>query len=312
MFEEGVIAAFLITWLSGAMRFAGPLLMTALGETFAERSGVLNVGIEGTILIGALAAFLATQSTGSPAAGFLAAVGAGVFFNIFLAWMYVTVGANQVVVGIVFNIFALGGASYAYELAAGEAARPELISMFEPLHLPLLSDIPYLGPILFSQSILFYLTIILVIVGEFTLFRTRFGLNIRAVGENPQAAANAGISVAKMRYWGVLLSGAAAGGAGGYLVLSQIGLFRDNIVVGQGFIALAIVIFGRWRPLYAGFAAIIFGAAEALQLSLQLFQFNVPPQVFLSLPYIVTIIAVSGLIGRANQPAALLQPYRED
>lgn len=310
MFEDGVLTTFLITWLAGAMRFAGPLLMTALGETFAERSGVLNVGIEGTILIGALAAFLGTQASGEPVSGFLLAICAGVIVNLFLAWMYVTVGANQVVVGIVFNIFALGAASYAYELVAGEAAMPEMIAMFDPVRIPLLSEIPFLGPILFNQSMLFYVTIVLVLVAELTLFKTRFGLNIRAVGENPHAAANAGISVSRMRYWGVLLSGAAAGGAGGYLVLSQIGLFRDNIVVGQGFIALAIVIFGRWRPLYAAFAAMIFGAAEALQLSLQLFQFDIPPQVFLSLPYVVTIIAVSGLIGRASQPAALLQPYR--
>lgn len=310
MFDDGVIMTFLVTWLAGAVRFAGPLLMTALGETFAERSGVLNVGIEGTILIGALVAFLGTQASGEPVSGFLLAICAGVFVNLFLAWMYVTVGANQVVVGIVFNIFALGAASYAYELVAGEAAMPEMIAMFDPVRVPLLSDIPFLGPILFNQSILFYVTIALVVVAEFTLFKTRFGLNTRAVGENPHAAANAGISVSRMRYCGVLLSGAAAGGAGGYLVLSQIGLFRDNIVVGQGFIALAIVIFGRWRPLYAAFAAMIFGAAEALQLSLQLFEFDIPPQVFLSLPYVVTIIAVSGLIGRANQPAALLQPYR--
>jgi simple sugar transport system permease protein len=176
--------------------------------------------------------------------------------------------------------------------------------------IPLLSGVPILGPILFSQSILLYVTVALVVLAEFVLFRTRFGLNIRAVGENPYAAANAGISVVAIRYAGVLLSGAGAGAAGGYLVLAQIGLFRDTIVVGQGFIALAIVIFGRWRPVYAALAAVAFGAADALQLSLQLFAFDLPPQLLLSLPYVLTVIAVSGLIGRASQPAALMEPYR--
>jgi simple sugar transport system permease protein len=230
--------------------------------------------------------------------------------NLFLAWMYVTVLANQVVVGIVFNILALGVASYGYQLAAGSAASPELVPMFEGLHIPILSDIPFFGPVLFSHTILLYVTIFAVLAAEFALFRTTFGLKIRAVGENPVAAANAGISVPFMRYVGVLLSGAGAGAAGAYLVLAQVGLFRDTIVVGQGFIALAIVIFGRWRPIYAAIAAIAFGAADALQLSLQLFAFDLPPQLLLSLPYVLTIIAVSGLIGRAAQPAALMEPYR--
>lgn len=310
MLDDFVVSSFLVTWLGASVRLAGPLLLTALGEIFAQRSGVLNVGIEGTILLGALAAYLVTQQSGSPWLGFGAAVLAGIFVNLFLAWMYVTVLANQVVVGIVFNILALGVASYGYRLAAGSAASPELIPMFEGLHIPFLSDIPFIGRVFFSHSILLYVTIIAVLVAEFALFRTTFGLKIRAVGENPLAAANAGISVPAMRYVGVLLSGAGAGAAGGYLVLAQIGLFRDTIVVGQGFIALAIVIFGRWRPLYAAIAALAFGAADALQLSLQLFTFDLPPQLLLSLPYVLTIVAVSGLIGRAAQPAALMEPYR--
>ena len=310
MLDDFVVSSFLVTWLAASVRLAGPLLLTALGEIFAERSGVLNVGIEGTILIGALAGYLVTQETGSPWTGFLAATLAGVVVNLFLAWMYVTVLANQVVVGIVFNILALGVASYGYRLVAGSAASPELVPMFEGLQIPFLSGLPFFGPVLFSHSILLYVTILAVLVAEFVLFRTTFGLNIRAVGENPVAAANAGISVPFMRYVGVLLSGAGAGAAGGYLVLAQIGLFRDSIVMGQGFIALAIVIFGRWRPIYAAIAAIAFGAADALQLSLQLFAFDVPPQLLLSLPYVLTIVAVSGLIGGVAQPAALMEPYR--
>jgi len=310
MLDDFVFTSFLVTWLAASVRLAGPLLLTALGEIYAERSGVLNVGIEGTILVGALAAYLVTHATGSPWLGFAAAILAGMLVNVFLAWMYVTVQANQVVVGIVFNVLALGVASYGYRLTLGSASNPELIPMIGAFAIPLLSDIPIIGPIFFSQSILLYVTIATVVLAEFVLFRTRFGLNVRAVGENPHAAANAGISVVAIRYVGVLLSGAGAGAAGGYLVLAQIGLFRDTIVVGQGFIALAIVIFGRWRPVYAAFAALAFGAADALQLSLQLFSFDLPPQLLLSLPYVLTVIAVSGLIGRASQPAALMEPYR--
>ena len=308
--DEFVLSSFLVTWLAASVRLAGPLLLTALGELFAERSGVLNIGIEGTVLLGALVAYLVAQAFGSPWMGLGAALLAGVAVNLGLAWMYVTVGANQVVVGIVFNVLALGVASYGYRLAMGPAANPEPIVMFENLDVHWLSDLPWLGPILFSHTILLYLTLAAVLLAHLVLFRTHFGLGLRAAGEHPPAAENAGISVQRMRYIGVLLSGLGAGAAGAYLVLSQIGLFRDTMVVGQGFMALAIVIFGRWQPLWALVAALLFGAATALQLSLQLFAFDVPPQLLLALPYLLTIVAVSGLVGRATQPAALMQPYR--
>ncbi len=310
MLDDFVVSSFIVTWLAAAVRLAGPLLLMALGEIFAERSGVLNIGIEGTMLLGALTAYLVTHASGSPWTGLGAALLVGAVVNLWLAWMYVTAGANQVVVGIVFNILALGAASYAYRTAMGAATNPESITMFQNVHFPVLSDLPVVGPILFSHTILLYLTLIMTLVAEWVLFRTHFGLGLRAAGEHPKAAENAGIAVQRMRYAGVLLSGLGAAAAGSYLVLSQIGLFRDTIVAGQGFIALAIVIFGRWRPMWAVFAALAFGAADALQLSLQLFQFEVPPQLLLALPYVLTIIAVSGLIGRAAQPAALMQPYR--
>jgi simple sugar transport system permease protein len=191
----------------------------------------------------------------------------------------------------------------------GTQARPQKAAMFHALDIPVLSDIPILGPVLFSHTILVYITIGLVFVSGFILYRTKFGLKLRAVGEHPRAADTAGINVFRMRYIGVLISGGAAGMAGAYLVLSQLGIFRDNIVAGRGFIALAIVIFGRWNPYKAALAALVFGAADALQLSLQIFAFDIPPQVLLSLPYVLTILAMSGLLGRALQPAALLTPY---
>jgi simple sugar transport system permease protein len=307
------MSAFVVAWLTASLRLAGPVLLAALGETFAEQSGVLNIGIEGTILLGALASFLTSYYTGMIWLSLLVAVLVGIAANSILAWMYVTVRASQVVAGLVFNVLAVGVASTVYRKALGNSALPESITMFQPLHIPILSNLPGIGPALFSQTILFYLTIALAFIAHFILFRTNFGLALRASGENPAAADSAGISVQRMRYAGTLISGAAAGMAGGYLVLAQVGLFRETIVSGQGFIALGIVIFGRWHPLKATLAAMVFGACDALQLSLQIFGTHIPPQLLLALPYIVTILAISGLFGgKAVQPAALMTPYVKD
>lgn len=311
--SQSIGLSFAVAWLSASLRLAGPVLLAALGETFAERSGVLNVGIEGTMLLGALASFLASYHKGSIGVALLAAIAIGVVSNLLLAWMYVSVRASQVVVGLVFNVLALGVASAVYRKALGNSAAPESIAMFRPLHIPWLAKIAFIGPVLFNQTLLFYLTLLLAVVAQFVLFRTNFGLALRASGENPAAADSAGISVARMRYAGTLISGGAAGMAGAYLVLSQVGLFRETIVSGQGFIALGIVIFGRWNPLKATGAALVFGACDALQLSLQIFGTKVPPQLLLALPYLVTILAISGLFGgKAVQPAALMTPYVKD
>ena len=304
--------AFFVTWLAATIRLAGPVLLAALGEIFGELSGVLNIGIEGTILLGALSSFLISYETGNAVAGLVAALLTGIVANVFLGWMYIQVKANQVVVGIIFNTLALGLSSYIYRVALGQEARPQKIAMFRSIKFPVLSDLAYVGPIIFSHTILVYLTAGLVFVAGFVLYRTKFGLNLRAAGEHPRAADSAGINVFRMRYIGVMISGAAAGTAGGYLVLSQVGLFRDNIVAGRGFIALAIVIFGRWNPYKAALAALAFGAADALQLSLQMFDLNVPPQLLLSLPYILTVLAMSGLLGKALQPTAMLAPYNRE
>jgi simple sugar transport system permease protein len=306
-------SAFLVTWLAASIRLAGPILLAALGETFAERSGILNVGIVGTILLGALASFLLTNATGSPWMGLLGAMLLGIVASLLLAWMYVTVRASQVVVGLVFNVLAQGVVATVYRRAMGHSAGPESIAMFEPVHLGRLSGLPIVGPILFGQTILLYLTLALVVVAQIILFRTPFGLGLCASGENPKAADAAGVSVARMRYVGVLISGAMAGLSGACLVLAQIGLFRESIVAGQGFIALGIVIFGRWTPWKAALAALVFGACDALQLSLQLLDTKLPPQLLLALPYLITILAISGVMGgKAVSPAALMVPYAKD
>ena len=316
-FHRLMTSAFLVTWLAASLRLSGPVLLAALGETFAECSGVLNVGIEGTILLGALASFLTDYVTGMVWISLLAAMLTGIVFNLLLAWMYVTVRASQVVVGLVFNVLALGIAATVYRRALGESAGPTSVAMFPPLHIPWLSNLPLLGPVLFGQAILLYLTLGLVLLAHVVLFRTRFGLALRAAGENPSAADAAGISVARMRYIGVLIGGATAGMAGAYLVLAQIGLFRESIVSGQGFIALGIVIFGDGTPGRRHWLRWCLALAMRCSFRCNWEEASVPPQLLASLPYIVTILAISGLFGGKSHPAsradgALLQRLRRE
>ena len=265
------------------------------------------------MLLGALGSFLASYYTGMIWIGLLAAVLVGIVANIFLAWMYVSVRASQVVAGLVFNVLAIGIASTVYRRAMGNSAIPEGIAMFHPLHIPFLSDLPLIGPVLFGQTVLFYLTLLLAFVAHFVLFRTNFGLALRASGENPAAADSAGISVYRMRYAGTLISGAAAGMAGGYLVLAQVGLFRESIVSGQGFIALGIVIFGRWNPLKAAVAAMVFGACDALAIVAPNSRNARPPQLLLALALYCDDSCDLGIVRRESvQPAALMSPYVKD
>lgn len=310
--EHFLELSFLTTWAAASVRLTGPLLLASIGELYCERAGVLNVGIEGTILLGALASYLVAVWTGNPWAGVLAAGVVGVLSNIFLAWMYVIIKASQVVVGIIFNILAMGAASYSFRVVMGDVPRIETAPMLRELPVPGLSDLPLLGPALFNQSIMFYLTVAIALVAGWVLYRTRFGLNLRAVGEYPRAAAAAGVNVVRMRFLGVLASGLGGGLAGSYFVLVQIGLFRDTIVQGRGFIALGIVILARWNPYLAIAAALAFAAMDALGLSLQLFDLGVPSQALVALPYLLTVLAVSGLFGRSRSPAALLEPYDAD
>ena len=308
LFEIG----FLTTWLAAAVRLTGPLLLASIGELYSERSGVLNVGIEGTVLFGALASYLGALWSGNPWVGVLAAAIVGVMVNVFLAWMYVVIKASQVVVGIIFNVLAMGVASYLFRTLMGDIPRIETAPMLPEISVPLLKDIPIIGRALFEQSIMFYITMLIAIAAGLLLYRTRFGLNLRAVGENPKAAAATGVNIVRMRFIAVLASGLGGGLAGAYFVLVQIGLFRDTIVQGRGFIALGIVILARWNPFLAILAAFGFAAMDALPLSLQLLDLGIPSQFLVALPYFLTVLAVSGVFGRSRNPAALMVPYHAD
>ena len=308
IFEIG----FITTWLAASMRLTGPLLLASLGELYSERSGVLNVGIEGTILLGALGAYLGAIWMNSSWVGVLIAIITGLIFNIFLAWMYVIVKASQVVVGIIFNVLAYGLAAYSFRALMGDV--PKIISapMLPEIKIPVLSEIPIIGKMVFEQSIMLYITLVLAVIAGLILFKTRFGLNLRAVGENPKSAASAGTDVVRMRIIGVLISGFGGGLAGAYFVLVQIGVFRETIVQGRGFIALGIVILARWNPYLAVFAAFGFASMDALPLSLQLLDLQIAPQFLVALPYVLTVLAVSGLLGKSRNPESLMVPYEKD
>lgn len=303
---------FFETWFATAVRLAGPVLLVALGETISQRSGVLNLGIEGTFVAGALAAFVATSALGSPVLGLVAATLIGGLVGLVLAWMFVTVRVNQVVGGVVFNAFMIAAASYVYRTIYGGSGGVRRVSGFPALDIGPLTEIPFIGPALFGQSILLYVTVLLVFIVNWFLFGTVRGLALRSTGENARAADAAGVDVTRIRYLGVMCSGAFAGAGGAYLILTAANSYRDGITEGKGFIALAIVIFGSWKPIRVAVAALIFGAADGLQLSLQAAGLNLVPQVLFALPYLLTVVAVSGVFGRRNQPAGLMVPYSRE
>ncbi|BCP52700.1 ABC transporter permease [Kaistia sp. 32K] len=303
---DPVLAGF----LAASMRLAIPIMLAALGGLFSERSGVLNIGLEGAMLIGAFVGFVAAFLSGSLALGVLAAVLAGIVFGLILGFYTITLGANQVVVGIAMNLLAVGVTAFFYRLIFGSGTQSPRIDAFPPLDLGALADIPLIGPLLFRQDLLAYVALGLVVVAWVVMAKTRLGLNIRAVGEHPEAAETLGLDVYRIRYLAVAISGALAGLGGAFLSLSATGIFIDNMTAGRGYIALAILILGRRHPVGVLLAALLFGAADALQLRAQLLPTGVPFQFMLMLPYVLTIIVLAGFVGRGGAPAALGVPFR--
>ncbi|MCX5477843.1 ABC transporter permease [Kaistia geumhonensis] len=297
-------------FLSATMRLAVPILLAALGGLYAERSGVLNIGLEGAMLTGAFVGFVTAYATGSIAVAVPAAIAAGGMFGIVLAFYAVTLGANQVVVGIAMNLVAVGVTSFFYRLVFGAGTdRPRIDTLLPPDFGPL-ADWPLIGPLLFRQDLLAFLALALVPLTWFVIARTRFGLDIRAVGEHPEAAETLGVNVARVRYASVAISSGLAGFGGATLSLAATGVFLDGMTAGRGYIALAILILGRRHPLGVLGAALLFGAADALQLRAQILPTGLPFQFLLMLPYVLTIVVLAGFAGRGGAPAALGVPFR--
>jgi len=294
--------------------YSTPLIFAALGGIYSERSGVVNIGLEGLMIIGAFSGAVTTLATGSPWVGILAAILVGTLFSLPHAVASVTYKANQVVSGIATNFLALGLSVYLTKQMFDDAAQTETIqTLIKKWEIPFLSDIPYVGRALFTAYPTSYIAIALVIVSWYVLYKTPFGLRMRSVGEKPAAADTLGISVAKMRYIGVMLSGAFAAFGGAIISLTTTSNFSQNTISGQGFIALAAVIFGKWHPAGAMLAALFFGFAQAISSSAQVFGFAeyVPVAFIQMLPYVLTILILAGLVGRARPPKASGIPYEK-
>ena len=300
----------LVDTASGSLQLALPLILGALAGVLGERSGVVNVAIEGQFLMGAFGAALVGTLATSVWAGLLSAAIGGVIIAWLLAVLAIRYLVDQVVVGIVLNLLATGITGFLYErLMQPNAQRYNQPPQLATWRIPGLADIPVIGPVLFDTNFLVYAALVLVVVLHFALSRTRWGLRTRAVGEHPTAADTVGIRVRGLRYFNVLLGGVVAGAGGAYFTLVAAGSFNKNMTSGAGFIALAALIFGRWTPFGALGAALFFGFAQKLATYLSAVGSPVPSQFLNMLPYLATIIAVAGLVGRVRAPAADGQPY---
>ncbi len=290
-----------------------PILLPATGEIFAERSGVLNINLEGQMLTGAFASFIVGYYTHSLMLALAAGALAGVLMALLMAVCCIRWHGNHVVVGITLNMFALGCTSFWYRVVFGVTTSPPKADVSSgTLPIPGLSKIPVLGEILFDQNFLFYVSILIVAVAFFVLRRTQFGLQIRASGEYPQAAETMGVHVNRMRYISMVICGALAGMGGSFLSLISLNRFVDNITASRGFIALAIVIFGKWDPWRVFLASLLFGTTDALQLRLQAVGVDVPYQLLTMLPYLLTILVMIVTAKRSHSPAALGENYERE
>ena len=296
--------------LAGALSLSVPLVYGALAGVIGERGGVVNIAIEGQLLLGAFSAVLLSSITHNPFVGLIGAMIGGVLVAFVLAAFAIRYLVDQIIVGVVLNVLVSGltGFLYGAMLSPNEATLNNAVT-FPNWKIPVLGDIPVIGPVLFDQTFIVYLMYIVVGVVAWGMYRTRWGLRLRAVGEHPQAADTVGIRVNPTRFWNVLLAGAIAGIGGAYFTLVSVPQFTKDMTAGLGFIALAAVIFGGWDPVRATLAALLFGFATNLQNLLTVLKTPIPSEFMLMLPYVVTILAVAGFAGQIKAPAADGKPY---
>jgi len=307
---------------ASAIRMATPLALAAIGGTICERSGVVNIALEGMMLVGAFFGVVVTLATGNVWLGVVAAIVAGVLLSAIHAFASVTLRMDQVVSGTALNILALGLTGFLMEVIYGHPGATNGIAHkigpvfnFSTGGTGVLATIwSWIDQMVFSYTPIVYVAIIIAIVAQWAMYRTRWGLRLRALGEHPRAADTVGVRVQAGRYVAVLISGALGGLAGANLTLEQVGVFSDNMTSGRGFIALAANIFGRWTPVGSYLASLLFGFAEAIEIRMQSFQQGnqIPVQFFLMLPYVLVVIVLAGFMGRAVGPAAIGKPYEKE
>lgn len=309
MIAEFFTVTVLVGVLSSGIRLATPYLFASIGEMFGQRSGIYNLGVEGMMLMGAFAAFYATFTTGNPWLGLLAAIIVGGIMGLAMAVISVTFQAEQGISGIGVYLFGLGMSELLFQRLLGTV---ETVRGFRPVDIPVLSDLPIVGPIFFQQSVMVYLAYALVPIAWYILNRTTLGLKIRAVGENPAAADSLGVSVPRTRYITVTIGGMLAGVAGASLSIALLNVFQQNLTSGIGFIAVALVYFGGWRPYGVLFGALLFSMVNALQLWIQALNIPIPfdaSELLIMMPYVLTILVLVFSAGRMRKPSALGQAY---
>ncbi len=300
---------FLIGLIAATLRVATPLIFGTLGELFSERAGVLNLGIEGTMFLGAFVGFSVASLTGSLWLGFFAAILAGMLSGWLMALLTVRLGVNQHVSGLGITLLWTGFSLYGFRLIFGEPKIPPSIQSFRPL--ALFGQSPVLGPI-FEQHLLTYVALLLIPLVWWVIRRTRFGLNIRAVGENPEAADAAGLNVYRIRTQALMIGGGLMAAGGAFLSLAQLGSFTYGIVAGRGWVCIALIIFANWEAAGVLWGALLFGGVASLQLRLQTMGFKLPYELFLALPYLVTIAALMIAGRNVSAPSSLLKAYRRE
>ncbi len=304
---EGILTqSILVGILAAGVRLATPYLLAALGEMFVQRSGVYNLGIEGIMLLGAFLGFFAALRLGNPIFGILTGLATGAVLGFLMALVSVTFKAEQGISGIGLYMFGLGLSGLLFRLYVGGITS---IKGLQPVSIPFLGDIPGLGAILFRHNLVVYLVYMLVPVSWFVLYRTTWGLKVRAVGTKPEAADTMGVSVNRIRYECLILGGAMAGLAGAFLTVGQANMFVDNITAGRGFIAIALVYFGRWNPWGIMAGSLLFSMADAFQSMVQVLGIQFPYELAVMLPYLATIVALALSFGRVWVPAALGKVY---
>ncbi|MEO2168579.1 MAG: ABC transporter permease [bacterium] len=295
--------------LQSALLFATPILLAALGEVLVERAGILNIGMEGMMLAGAFGAAIASEATGDAWVGIVVGGFTGMAVGGIFAFASITLLADQILVGTAINLLALGATGALFRAIRGGSGSYFLLPPLEVIEVPFLARIPVLGPGLFTQNILVLLALLLVVVFSFVLKRTGLGLRIRALGDHPQAAASLGIAVARERTLLVLFAGALAGLGGTCLALATATTFVEGLTAGRGFIALAVVVFGRWSPWGVFLGALLFGLASTMQYELQASSFELPHQLALMLPYLATLAVLLLVRGRSREPRELAARY---
>jgi general nucleoside transport system permease protein len=310
---HGVIS---MTFLHSVIASMTPLVIGGQGELLIERSGILNLAIAGMFPLAGASAFVVSFAVGPGAAGmilgFLAGAGSAAAIGVLLGVFFLSLRANQVTVGLAFFMFTLGGAMMLYRIAVGTTIETKSVLVLSQLRIPGLSSVPFLGPVFFSHNVLVYVGLIITPIMAYFLFHTPVGLRLRAVGENPRCVDGLGLSVSRIRYTSLAVGSALIGVAGAFFPLVQLGSFNSQTLAGQGWLALMLVIFGKWRPWRVFFGAVLFAYVLALQYSVALSLPGVPVQLFLALPYVLAVLVLVRTSGRAGGPAALALPYNRE